>query len=56
MRTTSQQNRQFAESILPTWPLDEAIEWINSNMEPGDVFTEDKLEEWAENNGFTKGL
>jgi len=54
MRISAKQNKDFTDAIMPTWPLDTAVEWINSNMEPDEVFTEDKLEAWALNNGFQK--
>ena len=54
MRITSQQNKDFVEAILPNFPLDMAVDWINGNMDPEDVFTEDKLTAWAEGAGFTQ--
>lgn len=50
--TSSKQNKEFTESILPTWPLDQAIEWIQEHMKPEEVFMDDKLETWAINNGW----
>jgi len=54
MRISSRQNKEFTDAILPMYPLDQAVEWINSNMDPSDVFTEDKLEAWAEGAGFKR--
>jgi len=54
MSISAKQNQEFASVILPNYPLDEAVEWIRSNMEPDDVFTEDKLEAWAERNGYKR--
>lgn len=54
MSTTVKQNRDFAEELLPHYPLDTALEWIARNMDPADVFAEDKLEAWAEGAGFTR--
>jgi len=34
--------------------LDEAIDWIANELNPDDVFTDDKLERWAESNGYSK--
>lgn len=48
------ENKAFAEAIFPTWPLDDAISWIQSNMEPEDVFDSEELSQWAINNGFIK--
>lgn len=53
--TTARQDRDFAEKILePSTLLDKAIAWIRSNLEPDDVFSDDRLFEWAENNGYVK--
>ena len=51
---SAKQNKDFTDAIMPTWPLDAATEWINSNMDPNEVFTEDKLTTWAENNGYKR--
>ena len=50
----SKENKAFSEAIFPRYPLDEAISWIQSNMEPEDVFSDEKLEEWARESGFTQ--
>jgi hypothetical protein len=34
--------------------LETTIDFIRDNMEPEDIFDEDKLIEWAEDNGFIK--
>jgi len=34
--------------------LDNAIEWIGSNLNPDEVFKEKDLESWAESNGYVK--
>jgi len=47
---TLYQEREFMEAISPT--LDQAIEWIKNNLTPEDVFDEEDLIEWAEDNGF----
>ena len=54
MKISAKQNKDFVDAILPTWPLDEAVDWINANMEPEEIFTDDKLEAWAEANGFKR--
>jgi hypothetical protein len=54
MRISAKQNKEFTDAILPVYPLDQAVEWINSNLDPSDVFTEDKLEAWAEGAGFKR--
>jgi len=39
---------------MSTTSLDSAIEWMQSQLDPDDVFTEKQLENWAESNGYTK--
>lgn len=34
--------------------LDAAMQWIGANMDPDEVFDNDKLQDWAESNGFVK--
>ena len=48
------ENKKFADSLLPQYLLDEAISWIEANLEPEDVFSKSKLEDWAENNDYVK--
>jgi len=54
MATTSKQDQDFLESVIPHTLLEEAIEWIASNLDPEDVFSENDLSCWAENNGFVE--
>jgi hypothetical protein len=49
------ENDSFAAALLPRWLLDEAIDWISSNMEPEDVFDNNQLDSWAEDSGYVKG-
>ena len=42
-------NKQFRDSVVGDL-LDQAIDWINSNMSPSDVFDDDKLIEFAHEN------
>ena len=60
---SAQQERNFAsemqdaaeaEITIKTWALDKAIEFIGDELDPEDVFSEKKLEQWAESNGYTK--
>ncbi len=48
------ENKMFAEEILQRYPLDTAIDFIQTTMEPEDVFSDFKLSEWAIDNGFVK--
>ncbi len=34
--------------------LEQVLEWIGQNMEPGEVFDENILRQWAEDNGWLK--
>ena len=54
MSTTSSQDRSFIQSTIETTLLQNAIDWIQTNLEPDAVFTEAQLEQWAENNDFVK--
>lgn len=56
---STKQDEFFAEEIkenveMSRGTLDNAIAWMNKNLDPDDVFDEKKLEEWAERNGYTK--
>ena len=44
---TTQENDDFARSVLANHPLDEAVEWIRCNLTPGDVFDDDELFEYT---------
>ena len=52
--TTSNQDKQFIKDVIPGALLEECIIWIRDNLEPDEVFTDDQLEEWAEDNGFVE--
>ena len=61
---TGNQDKLFAEEMaasvdettvkMSSSSLDNAISWIQYNLEPDDVFTKEQLIEWADNNGFIK--
>ena len=52
--TTLKQDESFIATLISRSLLDDALEWIATNLEPEDVFTTRQLEEWAENNDYTK--
>ena len=52
MSTTAQQDRDFRDHLINTAILEEAIEWIRKNLNPGEVFDEKDLKTWAEENGY----
>ena len=53
MANTSQ-NQAFAAELYPSYPLDAAIEFIQENLSPDDVFSKSDLEIWAADNGFVQ--
>ncbi len=47
--------REFLDSNIDgehNLDLDDITGWINSNLDPDDVFDESILERWADENGF----
>lgn len=52
MSTTSNQDRDFTSALDLNALLERAIEWIDDNMDPEDVFSLKKLEAWAEERGY----
>lgn len=48
--TTSKQDADFVETIIPNRLLESAIEWIGNNLPPEDVFIKETLESWADGN------
>lgn len=50
--TSHRQDQDFRDTIVSTTLLEEAIDWIQSNMDPEDVFSEEDLSHWAESNGY----
>jgi len=59
---TKSQDKEFAEEMkdsvdfvqMSNGALDNAINWISRNLNPDEVFSEKDLQDWAENNGYTK--
>lgn len=49
---TYKENNEFAQSVLPNNLLDDAIEWIRSNMRPEEIFSHEDLLEWANEQGM----
>lgn len=51
-------NKDFVTAIFSQYLLNDAIDWVKANLEPEDVFDDEKLEEWAmvwaDNNGYIK--
>lgn len=56
---TTKQERSFGEHIkenqnVDLTLLDKTIDWMRENISPEEVFTDEQLETWAENNGYVK--
>jgi hypothetical protein len=49
--TTVKQDRDFADLVLDDM-LENSIDWIAKNLAPEEVFSDDKLANWAESHGF----
>ena len=50
--TNITQDRNFRDELIPTSLLDDAITWIKNNLSPNDVFSEDTLIQWANDNNL----
>lgn len=50
--TTSKQDNDFLSHVISERLLEDAIDWISSNMDPEEVFSRDELEQWAIDNGM----
>lgn len=46
------QEREFVASIISDDLLQKSVIWIQNNLAPDEVFSEYKLKDWAENNGY----
>lgn len=49
---TETQNETFKKEIIDRFLLDNAIEWMNKNLNPEEVFDEQKLDDYAVGKGF----
>ena len=50
---TTAMKEQFCRDVIISGPiLDEMLDWIEANLGPQDVFTEEQLDKWAENHGW----
>jgi hypothetical protein len=47
-------NDAFCRELFFSRPLDAAIEWITQHMRPEEVYDEDALAKWAEENDYEK--
>lgn len=53
--STSRQDGAFLKSVISPTLLEESIDWISSNMDPEDVFSDSDLRDWANRNNLTEG-
>lgn len=56
---TQQQDFSFSNAMqehidISLKSLDSAIQWMQQNLEPEDIFSEKQLSHWAEANGYIK--
>ena len=49
-----QLNERFVDDTISRDLLDTAVVWIGDNLVPDDVFSDEILEQWAEDAGYTR--
>ena len=55
MRATStRQDSDFIREVISPTLLEQAMQFIADNFEPEDIFEEDVMREWANENGYIK--
>lgn len=54
IQTTIQEESNFVSAVIPKDLLERAIGFIASNKTPIEVFGEEALEQWAQENGYVK--
>ena len=47
--TTTRQDDRFGQRFLQ-----DIVEWVSKNFIPGQVFSENELDDWATDNGYVK--
>lgn len=47
-------NDEFISMVISTDLLDDAVNWISNHLSPDEVFDSTDLENWAEDNGYTR--
>lgn len=52
MTTSTRQDNDFLDAVISKCLLEEAIDWIKSNLDPDEVFDDDSLHDWANENGY----
>lgn len=51
---TSYTNSAFIGTVVGADLLDRVVEYINDNLRPEDIFSDEELGEWATDNGYVK--
>lgn len=54
MATTVRQDSEFVSAVISSSLLEDAIDWIQNNLNPEDVFDEKTLDTWADENGYER--
>lgn len=54
IRTSARQDSNFINEMFSTTLLEQAMQFIVDNFEPEDIFEEDVMKQWAEDNGYIK--
>jgi hypothetical protein len=54
IRTSARQDSNFINEMFSTTLLEQAMQFIVDNFEPEDIFEEDVMGQWAEDNGYIK--
>jgi len=54
IRTSARQDSNFINEMFSTTLLEQAMQFIADNFEPEDIFEEDVMGQWAEDNGYIK--
>ena len=54
MPTSVKEDEKFLADVIGSELLEKSIEWIQNNLAPEDVFSEDALSDWANDHGFVE--
>ena len=54
IRTSTRQDSNFISEMFSSTLLEQAMQFIADNFEPEDIFEEDVMKEWANENGYIK--
>lgn len=54
IRTSTRQDSNFISEMFSSTLLEQAMQFIADNFEPEDIFEEDVMKQWAEDNGYIK--